>query len=55
MRGDNPHDIRRANPANGSPPHARGQLRLADVYAGCQRFTPACAGTTEIIDLGVAS
>ncbi len=46
MRGDNPGSHTLDPSLFGSPPHARGQLGMADSFNDSKRFTPACAGTT---------
>ena len=44
MRGEGPAWRRRRHPPAGSPPHARGRVRLTNAKVLGQRFTPACAG-----------
>ncbi len=46
MRGDNNHRQRHDLVANGSPPHAWGQLPAPASAWRRRRFTPTCVGTT---------
>ena len=47
MRGEHPHQARKARPQRGSSPHARGaRARLIDTGARAG-IIPACAGSTR--------
>ena len=47
MRGEKLHRFRKLRFRQGSPPHARGKVRLKHVTTQSRRITPACAGKRQ--------
>ena len=49
MRGEDGGGELKRSPPLGSPPHARGRLKIVAQAMKTVRITPACAGKTEMI------